>query len=598
MKSILTILLCALVGSLFGQGFTLRDSAFVGTAFSSSGYVMTNLFYDNFNDGDINPLDVTRTASPGPGIWSNSWAGDVVQSVSNLYSIDSSTNPLGGVLNWSTTAAPAYASSRLLSGAITNTAGLAFITRVWLTGGTTAGWITAGFGMAGTNKGMSCVVGQSSGLGSWVNSLYQGTYAYADHYESLELAAISRTNGALFFVRGSIRNPTYSDIYSYPNWTLYSVRNATITTNLYPIIDGYNGGYVDNFRAFHLGPEWNDAYYAASARSINPTNDEILSSPLESTVELTFRAGDINSPQDIIRIHQIDANNRYIWRFMTNHLHLVQVVGGTESVKVNISYTITSNSMYRASSTCIGSNVWLEVDGFALQATKYAGIARDPAAMTSSIGVTTGSNFVVWPANFTWPTYANVTTPIGIFVSGDSKTAGSQSILPNGLAVSYSYLLREMMNTNDAITVREIPYNGGHSGATVATLLSTYITNDLSYSTNANMIPDYVLLNIGANDVSTTIDTTLTNNVLSLLDSYHAYWPSTKVYVANIWRTNFANLSTFNSMLNYCVSARPTFCYTGIDENVFLPANTYDGVHATRAGDILAAKAWKALVFP
>lgn len=133
-----------------------------------------------------------------------------------------------------------------------------------------------------------------------------------------------------------------------------------------------------------------------------------------------------------------------------------------------------------------------------------------------------------------------------------------------------------------------------HAGA-----IATYIAGNSSAFN-----PDYIFVNIGANDVAALpAEATWKANALTVLDAYHAAWPSAQVYMMRVWRRGSAPAcDTLAGWIADVVASRSTFAHLGPDERIFLENGdngvtyTTDGIHENADGKALAAAQWLALI--
>lgn len=141
--------------------------------------------------------------------------------------------------------------------------------------------------------------------------------------------------------------------------------------------------------------------------------------------------------------------------------------------------------------------------------------------------------------------------------------------------------------------------NYGVNGQTVATAAASISSTLASITTE----PTGVLLNWGANDMGAALPSQATweTNLTTIVDAVNAKWPSVKVYIMRPWRRGEdADSDTLAGWIANVQAARPSFVVIGPDERVWLKGAddgvtmTTDGVHYSVAGNVEAAKQWRA----
>lgn len=120
--------------------------------------------------------------------------------------------------------------------------------------------------------------------------------------------------------------------------------------------------------------------------------------------------------------------------------------------------------------------------------------------------------------------------------------------------------------------------------------------------------PNYVLYNLGANDVlgvrgGTILEADWKADTLYILDAMRAKWPSVQVYMMRVWgRGADAECNTIDGWVADCVAARSTFARLGPDERIFLENGdngvtyTSDGTHPNEVGYDLTGVQWRAVL--
>lgn len=177
---------------------------------------------------------------------------------------------------------------------------------------------------------------------------------------------------------------------------------------------------------------------------------------------------------------------------------------------------------------------------------------------------------------------------------GDSKTWGQSdatSVFNNG----NNGWVKTLSNITNLI---ECPRNGvsGRTWATAAAAVDAELTL-YAYA------PDYIFVNLGANDVlSLPSQGVIETNIAYVLDAYHAKFPSALIYVDYPWRQG--SDSACNTLAGYIDNVRSSRAWAlgGMDERTTLKGGdngaTYyaDGVHPNSLGHSLWASLRKQML--
>ncbi len=161
---------------------------------------------------------------------------------------------------------------------------------------------------------------------------------------------------------------------------------------------------------------------------------------------------------------------------------------------------------------------------------------------------------------------------------GDSKTAGD----------SWQAGLIDLLNTQCAnnSTLAEIAVSGATAAYWAANLPGVLA----SYSGT----PTHILVNLGINS-----EASFEADYATVLDLFHAKWPSAKVYLTHVWGRGY-DRTAVNASIDTVRAARSAWAFDGDDERVWLEGGddgatmTIDGVHYSTAGQAAKAAAVKA----
>ena len=175
---------------------------------------------------------------------------------------------------------------------------------------------------------------------------------------------------------------------------------------------------------------------------------------------------------------------------------------------------------------------------------------------------------------------------------GDSKTIADPGYVPG--------LLSGLDNATEFKWL-ESPGRLARPGYTAA-LWAAQIDADIAASTG---IPDFVLVNIGSNDIEPLADPLVEAawkaDFAYVLDAINTAYPTAQVYVMQIWRRyNNGDITAMNdTWIPAVLSTRSTWVEVGPDERGFLEGGddgatyTADGIHPNAAGYALTATQWQ-----
>jgi lysophospholipase L1-like esterase len=176
-----------------------------------------------------------------------------------------------------------------------------------------------------------------------------------------------------------------------------------------------------------------------------------------------------------------------------------------------------------------------------------------------------------------------------LFAIGDSKTAGDE----------WKEYLRVTPTPPSWLVV-----DGGVVGRTVATTADNIAA---MVTTNAGITEaPLALVNLGVNEMGALPSQgTWVADYLEIIDALAAQWPTVRVYLMRPWRQGFdTDSDTLASWITGIVASRPAIAALGPDERVWLKGadngatNTLDGIHYSAAGEVAAAAAWAAVLWP
>lgn len=133
----------------------------------------------------------------------------------------------------------------------------------------------------------------------------------------------------------------------------------------------------------------------------------------------------------------------------------------------------------------------------------------------------------------------------------------------------------------------------GYTAAQLRTLLEANLPSAVGE-------PEYILMNVGANDESAgTIEATFKTALTGCIDAYRTQFPNTPIYVAFPWRNDVAtptSPATLKTWIQAVIATYPSGVFAGHDETVWFANNiaTYsdDGAHYNAAGSVEVVNQW------
>ncbi len=374
--------------------------------------------------------------------------------------------------------------------------------------------------------------------------------------------------------------------------TLQAVKHQDSTATVYPALsNGAGSGALRRLEVLDAGGAWATDTIAlatvaspTSPQSVAPGVDDVLAqftwtAKVGEVLEWSFR--------------RTSDDDRYLVRCSQSGstVKLIKVVGGAETELQSAAQTWTADSAY---------NLILAVDrGRVVVWTGYGAAkidypARADTAFVASGGGTgmvvsgfsVGSNLRVYPRHPPFPKGRGNACRT-FLVHGDSKSDMSVSTVtwPHELMAAVRAAHPDLFAVRDCLAV---------TGWTVANQAAC-IARDLSVAT---YVPEFVLQNIGANDLTAMPEAAVWQaNLGTVLDAMHAQWPSAKVYVAKPWRSGRDNeADTMAGWIDTVLSTRSAWARVGHDERVWFKPDvaslSADGVHYNAAGNTAAAAQW------
>jgi lysophospholipase L1-like esterase len=305
------------------------------------------------------------------------------------------------------------------------------------------------------------------------------------------------------------------------------------------------------------------------------------------------------------------SNLRYIYKNISNILAFANISGGTsKAIQASATYVPLYWIHILASVSKSNDRVRLFINGSLVNSANglgsYVGALASTQCVIGNLSTTHAYASLGWQSDFfiatrelslseisivSNPFSGNVTNYLAI---GDSKTANE----PNWA----TYLNDAMATVNKRWVKLPIPDAlGGWTTAIVQAGIDAYLAS-------VSEVPNYVIVNLGANDVSGgDPGATWETNTKYICSAVHTKYPGAIIYLTKIFRHNTgqqaAGIAAMNGYIDDIVATAPYSGYVrvGVNEaNLFNEGNytTYsaDGIHWNVAGCVLWASAFQSMM--
>lgn len=188
-----------------------------------------------------------------------------------------------------------------------------------------------------------------------------------------------------------------------------------------------------------------------------------------------------------------------------------------------------------------------------------------------------------------------VSPEFSLLAIGDSKTAGETCCTAtNGYRDALVANLEATANWSTVGFVGAYALGGGTT-ANIASGIDAYLASLIDAWIN----PDFVLVNVGSNDIN-SIGGSLDESAWQasadyILSAVHTRFPSAQIGLAcPIVLDNSTGTNTFCGWVTTAIASHSAYTFAGPDERAFLPGHLSDNTHPDASGYALTAAAWQA----
>lgn len=561
-------------------------SATPATADGAVAVIATQLLLDEFTTDQAAPLPSTRTCQPGPGTLA------VVDTSGTKASIASGKLILG-------------AGSVVNNPAITDSAsrtlapGLGLYVRTWISN-TSLGSILSGWARQWAPSSLSVIAGcfyqfnEIKPLLGASTQISTGLFYHpivndatlAVSPTPVEMMYITTSTGGFIFLRGAAMQ----------RWRLvWVVLGFVPGTAIRALAESMSQLAIDRVEISSVGGEFASDNAPATFTHATSTAGQTETASADAIVFHTITAA-TGATQELW-VRREDANNGWIVRMSQSGgtIKIIEKTAGVETERASAAQTWTNGTAYAIAVICDAYSLRVMVNSVFVLRYDLA----DTHATAGGVFVSTaGSSFIAWRRYWALPAIAPPFNKT-ILPYGDSKTNGQgddTNVLPLGYN-GYAAYLCTLLSAGTGQSWYESPKRLARASYTV-NMMRGLLGSDLA----ANAFdPDYVLINLGANDmVALPTEAQWTGDLGYIVDAMHRRWPLARVLLMRPWRRSFETAAdTLAAWITETIATRP-WCALGPDEQVFLKGDdngaslTVEGVHPNHAGHLATAAAWQA----
>lgn len=329
----------------------------------------------------------------------------------------------------------------------------------------------------------------------------------------------------------------------------------------------------------------NTATVQSNQANIGASNSSIVCESGQANVVIEVDAITSIRSQDGVIFRCVDNLN--YWIFMlddfggANRLRLYKYVAGSGTQVDNVAFVFAAATTYHITITLSGNSITCDCAGTQITTVDAANNTGTKHGLQGHSGFRF-DNFSVTGVYAPLAAGAN-----HIFPYGDSKTAAVPGYIVDLLA---------NLTTGTGNTWSETPARLAVVGRTIANAAIAAYTE----VGTAVGVPQFVLINLGANDVlALPAEATFKGNLRTIINNMLLKWPLTTILMMQTWSRG--EDADHNSLATWRTAIAAEYSRVGIgpDERVFLEGGddgatyTSDGLHPNAAGYTLTATQWQ-----
>lgn len=293
---------------------------------------ITYLLRDEFSTDASAPLTSPRTCEPGPGTLTLAQNDGQLSIASAKLSFPGQTTPATGDQG--------FYGEKAGGGAFSRQAGRALLTAINLTGVSGSPYSALGWtrtaSVSANNFDAEYYVASGNLSVGISNGANPGVVAALSATTDYQLAVVLRGTGAYYFIKGG----------AFAAWTLLWVATTTVTANLYPCFDNYNGvGTLDYVRVYDLSAPFTTDFGIATLNQSSPVSGSSYTTDADGLYHLTITAPGTLADQTELRYRVQDASNYWTaYLDSSGALKVDSVSGGVATNRLSVAGVITTSA--------------------------------------------------------------------------------------------------------------------------------------------------------------------------------------------------------------------------------------------------------------